>query len=190
LVSRNTRQTTPRNLASHEVFVPFSVCRLRCAVPRRPAPRTVPLRRSIASFSIRAPADRRRFGQPHARIGNEEESRPCGFGICVCALRDSPCAARAAGTITVHTGSIGSCAAVSLWRGVPLPALVEPCHNRTARPRFFIRADAATLLGFLDPSQCSPFAGPGVCDAMREAIVARHLRRSSPHAVIKCTPPR
>jgi len=69
------------------------------------------------------------------------------------------------------------------------PCFVEPFHNRAAHSHFVCRAScAATLMGFSHPSQCSPSAGPGVCDATLAFLCARlHLRRSSPPAVIEFT---
>jgi hypothetical protein len=53
------------------------------------------------------------------------------------------------------------------------PCFVEPYHNRAAHPHCICRADrAATLMGFSHPSQCSPSAGPGVCDVTL-AVCAR-----------------
>jgi len=72
-------------------LVPFSVCRLRCAVVRGGQPRTVPLRRSIVRFfrctTSRASAIAGGIGvQPIVRMGAADRSRPCGFGIRVLRL--------------------------------------------------------------------------------------------------------
>jgi hypothetical protein len=77
----------------------------------------------------------------------------------------------------------------------------------TGPDRRLLGSGPATLMGFVDPSQCSPSARPGVCDTRPRPLApsvwpcrfngtGRHmqapfavcLHRSSPHAVIECTP--
>jgi len=83
------------------------------------------------------------------------KSRPCGFTALY-----GPCATRAASAVTphmrfhrvptVHTGSTGSFAAVSLSRDVPLPA-IEPWHDRAEPFCFLIRRrswDSCALRSF------------------------------------------
>jgi len=82
---------------------------------------------------------------------------------------------------TIHTGSSGSCAAVFLSRGVPLPA-DEP---RTTGPDL-IFCGPATLLGFVHPSQYSSPVDPGVfhrgiCLPRRFSAVHPHMPLSTIH---------
>lgn len=185
-----TRVRPLRGAASHEVFC--SLQRLQVALrcrSRGSQPRTVPLRRSIVRFfrrtMSRTSAIAGGFGlQPIMRLSAVDRSRPCGFGSALCALRVGPCAARAAGTITVHTPVRPGHASRSLFGATfRYPNFVEPSHNRAAHPHFVRRAScAATLMGFSHPSQCSPSAGPGVCDARRSFLGAP----SSPPFIPTC----
>jgi len=152
-------------------LVPFSACRLGCAVTRGGQPRTVPLRRSIVRF-FRCTAHSAiagGFGGSADRVHEAvDRSRPCGFRDLRLRLACSAvCGTRRLGTITVHTPVRPGHASRSLFGATfRYPCFVEPFHNRAAHPHFVRRASrAATLMGFSHPSQCSPSVGPGVCDA-------------------------
>lgn len=169
-------------------FVPFSVCRLSCALscPRRPASDCPTSTFDRPLFSPHPDARRPSpevSGFSHSRRCRVNRSRPCGFGSAFRALRVGPCAARAAGTITVHAGPTGSCVAVSLRRDVPLPVLRRTLSQPGRTPALHLsRADrAATLMGFSHPSQCSPSAGPGVCDVTRALFWRASVSAVHPH---------
>jgi len=105
------------------------------------------------------------FDPPRAPAGGRvaaNGSRPCGFASGLRALRP-PCAARAA----VNHGSRRSDRVMrrglSLARRSATRVLSDP--HATGPNLASSLAGPTTLLGFFHPSQCSPFAGPGVCDA-------------------------
>jgi len=135
----------PNRTTSREVCLPFSVCRSCCAI-QGSQPGTIPLRRSI----LRA--------KPPCRL-LARVSRHCGFF----AWR-SPCVAPTRSDLKPRCTPVrgGSCAAVSLARGVPLPA---PCRTFTRPGRHLLSIRSGNAHGILFALRSVPcFAGPGVCD--------------------------
>jgi len=113
--------------------------------------RTIPLRRSIL---LATPPE---VGRPRDDFVLAVFFFFYSFAPCVHRARPAPL------RTTAHASSTGSCVAVSLLRDVPLPAELNP--HATGPNLASSLAGPTTLLGFFHPSQCSPFAGPGVCDA-------------------------
>jgi hypothetical protein len=111
--------------------------------PRRPA--FGPFRFDIRPFNATPPE----VGRPrHARV-------PAVFSLCVHRAWRAP---RRSSRFT--PARAGHCTAVSLPRGVPLPSL-----RTLARPgRTASSSVRRRSWDFVDPSQCSLSAGPGVCD--------------------------
>lgn len=176
-------------------LVPFSVCRLRCAVARGGQPRTVPLRRSIVrSFAARHVTHRPSpevSGSADRARGAADRSRPCGFESAFRALRVAPCAARAAGGPSRFTPVRPGHASRSLFGATfRYPCFVEPFHNRAAHPHFVSRArvvrqrswDFRTLRS-VPRLQVPAFVIRGAIFLCARA----DLRRSSPPAVIEFT---
>jgi hypothetical protein len=98
-------------------------------------------------------------------------------------LRVGPCAARAAGRPSRFTPVQPGHASRSLFGATfRYPCFVEPFHNRAAHAHLVCRARrAATLMGFSHPSQCSPSAGPGVCDTTHALFARASISAVHPH---------
>lgn len=160
-----TRVRPLRGAASHEVSC--SLQRLQVALrrhTRRPAsngPTSTFDRPHFRCTMRRASAIAGGFGgQPIMRVSAADRSRPCGFGSAFRALRVGPCAARAAGTITVHAGPTGSCVAVSLRRDVPLPELCRTLSQPGRTPAFRqSRESCGNAHGIFAPFAVFPVSG-------------------------------
>jgi len=157
----------PVRAASREVWFPFSVCGSCRAVAGGRASRR-------SRFDV-SPSRRPAEGRFPGKVSS----------LRFFALRQ-PCAAHAAEP-TVHTGPSGSCAAVSL-----------PARRSATRPRTLhdwagptTCLGPATLLGFWNPPQYSPPAGPGVSasSAAPSRSPTHVFRRSSPLAVSRSLRP-
>jgi hypothetical protein len=141
---------------------PFNVCEPCCAI-RGGQPSDHP------ASTFDSPARRRRRSVARAR-----DRVPTVFSPCVHRAWRAP-----RRSVTVHAGPSGSCAAVSLPRGVPLPSLAGPARpGRTASSS--VRRRSWDLV---DPSQCSLSAGPGVCDTTPASLV---LSGRSPPFIPTC----
>lgn len=165
-ISDRKRRVRPlRGSASHEVFVPFSVCGLRCALSHEAASL------GLSHFDVRSSACllHYRASAIAGGFGNSADRSRCRGSILVlvvfagsafCALRALPCAARAA-DITVHAGPTGSCVAVSLRRDVPLPVfrrtLSQP--GRTPAISLLARGWCGNALGIFAPFAVFPVCG-------------------------------